>query len=191
MSSAQVSPSVAGSESVTRILDEAVELINAHGLAGFSMRALAKALGQQPGALYWHIRDKQTLLAAVAQRLLASIPHDPEESLLDVVTAFRVQLRELTDGAEIVLSSIAMGFNLDQLHARFVAAAERDGRELNEARTLATTLVHHCLGHVMHEQQCAQTRRLGLHQGAGDSASVAITADDETFQQSVRLICGT
>ena len=45
-----------------RIVDAAFSVLRDYGLADLSMRRLAKELGVQAGALYWHVPSKQDLL---------------------------------------------------------------------------------------------------------------------------------
>ncbi len=52
------------------IVDAAIEVLDRQGLPALSMRRIADALGIQASALYWHFPDKQTLLAAVSERIL-------------------------------------------------------------------------------------------------------------------------
>ena len=44
-----------------RITQAALELLSGYGLADVSMRRVASSLGVAPGALYWHIANKQEL----------------------------------------------------------------------------------------------------------------------------------
>jgi len=44
----------------------ALGLLNEVGLDGLTMRLLAKELGVQAAALYWHLKNKQELLDAMA-----------------------------------------------------------------------------------------------------------------------------
>jgi TetR/AcrR family transcriptional regulator, tetracycline repressor protein len=41
------------------------QLLDAEGIEGVSMRKLASALGTGPATLYWHVRDKDELLALI------------------------------------------------------------------------------------------------------------------------------
>ncbi|MBC7673951.1 MAG: TetR family transcriptional regulator, partial [Polaromonas sp.] len=56
------------------IVDAAMTILRSYGLASLSMRNLAKNLGVQPGALYWHVKSKQDLLVLLADRILATTP---------------------------------------------------------------------------------------------------------------------
>lgn len=63
-----------------RIAEEALRLIDDEGLDGLSMRKLAQRLGAAPMSLYTHVADRQALLEAVTQLLLAEI-EAPEDDL--------------------------------------------------------------------------------------------------------------
>jgi AcrR family transcriptional regulator len=67
------------------ILEATVELIERDGLENFSMRALAKEIGNAPMAVYRHFSCRQELLEQAADRLLAGahIP-GPDEGPWDV-----------------------------------------------------------------------------------------------------------
>ncbi len=53
------------------VVEHAIAVLDAYGLGDLSMRRLGAELGVQPSALYHHFKDKQTLLAAVADEILA------------------------------------------------------------------------------------------------------------------------
>ena len=55
------------------VVDGAMAILDEYGLADLTMRRLASSLGVQPGALYWHFPNKQTLLGALADRILAPL----------------------------------------------------------------------------------------------------------------------
>lgn len=57
-----------------RIVDAALELVDAGGIEALSMPKLAKRLGVGVMSLYTHVDSKDDLLDAVAQRVLASLP---------------------------------------------------------------------------------------------------------------------
>lgn len=58
-----------------KILDVALDLLNEVGLDQFSTRRLAERLGVQQPALYWHFKNKSTLLDALNGEMLARF-HD-------------------------------------------------------------------------------------------------------------------
>jgi AcrR family transcriptional regulator len=63
---------------VARIVEAAMDLIDRRGPDGFSVRALAGELGVFPSAVYWHVRDRRTLLALVGARWIGSALPSPE-----------------------------------------------------------------------------------------------------------------
>lgn len=64
-------PTPAGRHSRDDVIDAALDILQERGLPGLTMRRLAQSLGIQPSALYWHVADKQSLLAALSARILA------------------------------------------------------------------------------------------------------------------------
>jgi AcrR family transcriptional regulator len=52
------------------IVDAAIELLDREGIAGFSMRRLADALGTGPASLYWHVSGKAQLFEMIVDRLV-------------------------------------------------------------------------------------------------------------------------
>lgn len=135
-----------------RVIDVATSILRQFGLADLSMRRLARELDVAPGAIYWHIANKQVLLAAVAERLLADVPpagapdDDPSAALRSHVVAVRDALLPVPDGADVV----AIAYALDP---ESVPALREIGVLLKEtgAQDVAATtdvVVHHILGSV-------------------------------------------
>lgn len=56
-----------------RIVETAIELLDAGGEAALTFRALAARLETGSGAIYWHIADKSELLAAATDHLIAGV----------------------------------------------------------------------------------------------------------------------
>ena len=55
------------------VVDAAVGILQDFGMGDLSMRRVAAVLGVQASALYWHVPDKQSLLARVADRIVAEM----------------------------------------------------------------------------------------------------------------------
>ncbi len=77
-----------------RIRREALKLIDADGLDGFSTRKLGTALGCEAMAIYWYYPSKDALLDAVVDELMSRITveqtqRDWVEALRDVARAYR------------------------------------------------------------------------------------------------------
>lgn len=135
------------------------------------MRRVADALGVQAGALYYHVPNKQSLLAAIADQILAGAePQFPKDEgqLSESVTAalagwahgLRAALLAHRDAAELVSSSHALGLGtIDPTAAgRELLAA---GGHPDPEATMAA-LLHFVLGHVVEEQTRAQMFALGV-----------------------------
>ena len=54
-----------------RIIEASIELLDSSGESGLTFRALSERLATGPGAIYWHITDKNDLLAAACDAVVA------------------------------------------------------------------------------------------------------------------------
>ncbi|MER5326038.1 TetR/AcrR family transcriptional regulator [Streptosporangium roseum] len=65
-------------EKLTRqaVIERALRLADTEGLPAVTIRRLATELGVAPTALYWHVKNKDELLSALADRLLAALVAD-------------------------------------------------------------------------------------------------------------------
>lgn len=98
-----------------KILDTAFEVLRQFGLADLSMRRLATELGVAPGALYYHVKNKQELLAHLASRMLHRVL--TTSSALGEAGADRLhimcgqlyeQLMPVKESAEVIRLAIAL-----------------------------------------------------------------------------------
>ena len=56
-----------------RIVETAIEILDAEGESALTFRALAARLATGSGAIYWHIADKHDLLAAATDHVIAGV----------------------------------------------------------------------------------------------------------------------
>ncbi|WP_314149606.1 TetR/AcrR family transcriptional regulator C-terminal domain-containing protein [uncultured Leifsonia sp.] len=151
----------------------ALRILDDYGLPDLTMRRLAAALDVQPSALYWHFPNKQTLLADLADRIVAAAPErpapDPAPGAGDWTAAVRSEAAALRDallayrdGAEVVASTLALGLGSTLAHDRLAAAVVAGGFDDATAHRAATVLLHFVLGHVSHEQQRMQYDSIGV-----------------------------
>jgi AcrR family transcriptional regulator len=79
------------------ILDAALALLDAGGLAGASIRRIAAAVDAPPGAVYTYFPDRASVVQALVERLLGEVdraaPGTPDEAWQDTVEAFALALR--------------------------------------------------------------------------------------------------
>lgn len=95
-----------------RIVATALELIAAGGLAAFSMRRLADELDVRVNTIYWHVPNKQELLAAVGERIVGDGPaadrpmpgavDDAIAAATEIAIELRRRMLAVRDGGEIV-----------------------------------------------------------------------------------------
>ncbi len=91
------------------VVQEALDLLDEVGLDAVSTRALARRLGVEQPSLYWHFRNKQELLAAMAASALTEhgtqpLPDDGAQWgtwFLDNFRSFRQALLGRRDGARL------------------------------------------------------------------------------------------
>lgn len=76
----------------TLIVDQALVLLDAEGMGGFSMRKLAARLGVEAMSIYHHMPNRQAILRAVTERVLSEIPI-PERDL-----GWRARLEMFAEG---------------------------------------------------------------------------------------------
>jgi len=166
------------------IVDTALALLEQTGLPDLSMRRLATALGVQPSALYWHFENKQELLAAVADRIVEPVA-DARGDVADVAHALRGALLAHRDGAEVVLSTQALGLGSDAAHIRLAVALAGDEVPGEDARGDATVILQFILGHASLVQQRIQAARFGAFPAGEAEIAEAMSAD---FARGLRML---
>src|SRR2546427_10928497 len=66
----------AGLPAVTpeKIISSALELTARHGLDSWTLRQLASAVDAYPAVVYHHVGDREAVVAAVVERVIAMLP---------------------------------------------------------------------------------------------------------------------
>lgn len=175
------------------IIDTALALLDETGLPDLSMRRLAGALGVQPSALYWHFDSKQALLAGVADRIVAAAPRveptgDRDDDVTAIATGLRQTLLSHRDGAEVVLSTHALGLGSDAAHRLLARALSAGGVDEAAARSGATVMLQFILGHASLVQQRIQAARFGAF--SSDEAEISRTTAADFTRGLAMLLSG-
>ncbi|WP_460737035.1 TetR family transcriptional regulator [Microbacterium neimengense] len=165
------------------VVDAALVLLDRVGLPDLSMRRLADELGVQPSALYWHVENKQELLAAVSARILAPVAEGAVlAATLRLGEAARVlgerlhdRLLAHRDGAEVVSSSLALGLVDSPLHLVLVQRYADAG---HAAAVMADAVTHFVVGYTFHEQQRTAADAFGVV-----ARAAALAPDDVTSRR--------
>ncbi len=135
-----------------KILDTAFALLTQYGLADLSMRRLAAELNVAPGALYYHVKNKQELLTHLASRMLTPIdfPQDLSTDEALKVTAVHVysQLADIRESAEVVRLAVA----LYPQRLELLSALTRVCEQAPAPGLAAKTLLHSMLSFIEEEQ---------------------------------------
>jgi AcrR family transcriptional regulator len=162
------------------VVAKAAEILDNYGIADLTMRRLARELSVSPGALYWHFADKQELLGAVADRLLAAATPLPvsgpaggtwPDRIVALCSALRDALLSATDGAELVSASFSAGRSaeLNRIVAALTDACAESGLTAHDADLAARTIVYYVLGFTADEQSRIQWDAAGAKVAGGDT----------------------
>jgi TetR/AcrR family tetracycline transcriptional repressor len=194
-----------------RIVDAGMRAFAERGYAGMSMRQLAEALDVHAGSLYYHVKNKEQLLALLAERVadeayaagtaaLAQLPADAPwpEKIEAQLTALRASLLARTGAPALLaaspalLSDASLGL-MERLQETLVDA----GVAPAERGMAADTLMSYVTGFVLQEQTDA------VSLGVADRTRIAELAarypltfsgsgpdPDMMFQRSLRMLCG-
>lgn len=177
------------------VVDEALRVLDTWGLADLTMRRLAGELGVQPSALYHHVANKQTLLAAVADEVLrrgerAGAATAWDARVVEVATTLRDAMLAYRDGAELVSTAIAFGLGAHRPLADLTAAVAEGGLPDGLVPTAARTVLHFVLGHTCEEQTHLQAGSAGAitddPRPADFDAGLAIVVDGLRARAGVR-----
>lgn len=164
------------SNSLDDVVSGALAVLDTHGLEFCSMRRVASALGVQPSALYHHVPNKQTLLAMMADRIVADVRPPGEgsrdERALAVCHGLRDAMLSIRDGADVVATASAFRLGASSIESDLAEVlGDRDG---------ARTLLLYVFGHA----QATQDHRLA-------SAVGVLEADpdlDASFDRGLAIV---
>ena len=143
-----------------RIVAEAVELLDAAGLEGVTLRKLAQRLGVQAPTLYWHLPNKAALITAIAEVILEQqfaelAPIAPGERWQDWLTAVAQRLRRAMlahpDGARVISAS-QLSVNMAKISELAIGALIARDVPMRRARLMVLTVERFTIGHVLEEQ---------------------------------------
>ncbi len=134
----------------TAIVDRALAVADAEGPAAVSIRRLAQEFGVTPMALYWHVENKDELLAAMGDRFYDDLPEVSAE------LPWHEQLRGLSLGvveslsrhpasAELAAHRVAACENGQLLTERVLGLLRDAGFGVREAADIAGQLLHTCI----------------------------------------------
>lgn len=171
------------------VVRHALRVLDAYGLESLTMRRLAGELGVQPSALYHHFPNKQRLLAAVAEAILADrnppAPGEWDTEVQAICADLRAALLSYRDGAEVVATTWSFGLGARGPYDALVARLARSHDDPVLVDAAARTLLHFVLGHVVAEQTHTQAASVGA---VDTDIAVLLTGTAATYDLGVALI---
>ena len=135
------------------IVQAAHRLLTEYGLQDVTMRRLAAELGVRPGALYYHVPNKQELLRRVAHQLLEPL-NETGADPYSLMQSFRRRVLPLRDGGDLLLIAYALDQAIPPVPA-LRAGLISQGRSPAEAEQLSAVLMRFALGSLAAEQNIA------------------------------------
>lgn len=155
-----------------------LQLLADHGLADVSMRRVANEFGVAVSALYWHVKDKQSLLGAMVDRLFDDIELEPATGDWKIDLPVRAEqfyesLLHTRDAAELAASVLALGTGGDRMRDALA--------EVSPDSVTTDAVMSLLIGHATLNQQRVQAQALGVE--------VSTTATS-TFRQALSLLIG-
>lgn len=160
------------------ITHAALEVLREYGLADVSMRRVATSLGVAPGALYWHIENKQELIASLASAIVEPVVLDPPHDPAQLCAMLRGYVLAVRDGAEIVVAAVGQPDSrvhdtLDETFEGVVRGVAPAQATPGEVRAVAHGLLHLTLGAAAVQQSASQ-----LAAATGDAVGNTAATDD-------------
>ncbi len=140
------------------VITTALELLDEVGIDGLTMRRLAQALEVQAPSLYWHFANKEVLLDAMADRLVADVARGPafgedwRVALRTTAREMRQALRSRRDGARVFAGTYVVTENTLRVAERLIGALRDAGQPPRVASWNAFGVLYYVLGFVMEEQ---------------------------------------
>jgi len=147
-----------------RITTAALAVADERGAAGFTMRAVADALGVTPMALYHHVEDKAALVALVVDRVVGDVPIPaPTGSWREDLWQFALWMREIAYShpavSELRRSHQVLTPKILPFTERWISVWQQSGLPLDQAIRAAATSSMVLVGLVEEELLSARMKR--------------------------------
>ncbi|MGI6247302.1 MAG: TetR/AcrR family transcriptional regulator C-terminal domain-containing protein [Pseudochelatococcus sp.] len=153
----------------SKIVAEALDLLDAEGIDGLTMRRLAQRLQIQAPSLYWHFPSKQALLDGMSDALMESVARDVdsaasyEERVRQVSHEIRNALLSRRDGAQVFSGTYVSTENVLRVGESLISALRDGGLDPRSASWGAFSLLYYILGFTIEEQGLAALDETAFH----------------------------
>jgi TetR/AcrR family transcriptional regulator, tetracycline repressor protein len=134
----------------------ALQLLDDVGLDDLTMRRLADRLGVTAASLYWHVRDKNELLAMLGDVISAEIPLASQDlpwrdALTQAARAYRRAMLAHRDGARILVATPPLGAHRMRAAEALLAMLRRAGFSLQDVADVGHLCNTYIVGYVLDE----------------------------------------
>ncbi|AGP38376.1 TetR/AcrR family transcriptional regulator C-terminal domain-containing protein [Sorangium cellulosum] len=157
-----------------QVVSTALRLLGEVGLDALTMRRLGQELNVQAATLYWHVKNKQELLDAMAEAMLEGcVIRAPEgatwrDRAAEMAWRLREALLAHRDGARVFAGTYVTQENTLRFSDMLLGALGDAGLSPRAAAWGAWTLVYYTIGFTLEEQ--AMTPAGGAGGGKADPA---------------------
>ena len=140
------------------VVTGALALLDADGLDALTMRKLGAWLGVQAGGIYWHFKNKEAMLGAMADRIVAEITATPltpgpwDAQLTEIGHRYRRALLAHRDGARVVAGTWVQEPNTVRGGDQAMRILTDAGFPLDRAAWVMFAVGYYALGHTIEEQ---------------------------------------
>lgn len=193
-----------------RIIDAGMAVFAEVGYERLSMRLVAERLQVHAGSLYYHVKNKATLMALMADRVARAALDEgtaalarlgPHATDTDRVTAqllaLRLTLRNHPSGARLLSASPrSLGDGALGLMERLLGLLTDGGVPVSRAVVLADVLLSYVTGFVLQEEAESATEppspiamAISPSRFPLTSTAAGLYDDDEMFTRGLALLC--
>lgn len=167
------------------VVQRAITVLDDYGLESLTMRRLATELGVQPSALYHHVPNKQTLLAAIADEILdrgrrRRQAQEWDRRVIEICCELRDAMLAYRDGAEVVVTAYTFGLGAGRPAHQLQEALNDGGLPDDLIKTGSRALLHLVFGHTVEEQMALQAASAG--------AIDRTPGEPSDFEQRIELV---
>jgi TetR/AcrR family transcriptional regulator, tetracycline repressor protein len=173
------------------IVTAAIEILREQGLDGVSMRSVSARLGVSPVPLYSRIGNKDALLDAVADRLLADLapPSGPQEEWTEYAARWTVELRRRLSRADSRLILAPRRDAYVQATRPLVAVMREGGLKPDAAVQACRLLMWATIGFVAMEAGVTPpSRARRAVRSGGDPGGVTPEETEVLFELQIRYL---
>ena len=179
-----------------RIVEAAVELLDAAGEGGLTFRVLTERLATGPGAIYWHVANKGELLGAATDAVVAAAlavePAESPDSPQDTIRAVALSLFDAIDEHPWVAAQLSAS-SWQATTPRILESIGRQVRALGVPEsswfTVTSVLMQYILGaagqNAANAHVLASGTDRGEYLGAVSRAWAELDPDDYSFTRTV------